>query len=401
MAFWCFLIYLIVAAVCVHTDMIPQTCCDVPVCHIEMQAKLQEKGQTFADLKPEVQEKAGNVPSFWPESSANVTWDMGVDGEEGRVADLYVSICFYSSLLLMCLFSLPGWQKSWTSSFCRPLRVIVCRPQPAGGDSWCSKVAEMDRVVAEAQNGAWKVTDCSRVFVFGSSTIGFFWCAFWCGKKQRSKLSGARSKKSLDTFCKLRRSPKSLSQKRHWISEGTLAHRFWNEWRILGHQSMWTGWSPTRGNSWDQGGGGEEGISYQQPYNYSKALIYPRQPKEKGVLATILGCFWIASAICYEEQPEGDAAVAEQVAPESMPAESAPAGSATWISIRSQIQDNAVVKYVKRLSYCCCCCVFNSSSHWAPTWGRGWVTWCGWRRWGVISFACIASHPEGPELIRA
>ena len=67
------MIYLIVAAVCVHTDMIPQTCCDVPVCHIEMQAKLQEKGQTFADLKPEVQEKAGNVPSFWPESSANVT----------------------------------------------------------------------------------------------------------------------------------------------------------------------------------------------------------------------------------------------------------------------------------------------------------------------------------------
>lgn len=292
MAFWCFFdIFDCCSCLCAYRHD-SQTCCDVPVCHIETQAKLQEKGQTFADLKPEVQEKAGNVPSFWPESSANATWDMGGrwGGRKSRWLVCFY-ICFYSSLLLMCLFSLPGWQKSWTSSFCRPLRVIVCRPQPAGGDSWCSKVAEMDRVVAEAQNGARKVTDCSRVFVFGSSTIGFFWCAFWCGKKQRSKLSGARSKKSLDTFCKLRRSPKSLSQKRHWISEGTLAHRFWNEWRILGHQSMWTGWSPTRGNSWDQGGGGEEGISYQQPYNYSKALIYPRQPKEKGVLATILGCF--------------------------------------------------------------------------------------------------------------
>ena len=41
-----------------------------------------------------------------------------------------------------------------------------------------------------------------------------------------------------------------------------------------------------------------------------------------------MGCFQIASAICYEEQAEGDA-VAEEVAPESMPAESAPAASVT------------------------------------------------------------------------
>ena len=59
------------------------------------------------------------------------------------------------------------------------------------------------------------VADCSHVFGTGLQQLGSFDVPSGADLQRLWKC--ARSKKSLDTFCKLRRSPKSLSQKRHWM----------------------------------------------------------------------------------------------------------------------------------------------------------------------------------------